>query len=364
MTEVEERRLAVLNAIVAEYIATAQPVGSVHVARLANLSVSSATVRTDMAVLEREGYLVQPHTSAGRVPTEKGYRFYVDHLACPGRLSMSHRIILKNFFSHLHGEVDSLLERSISLLARLTDYASVAVSYYTPDYSAPIRSIQVVGLASHSGLLVIVLGDGTVETQEIDFGQVVSDTVLSEVNAILQRNLVGQLINGELSATDWLGGSYGTRGSRQVHDRLLDGRSVHGRPVDDIVSTVVAALGRMATAAKPEHVFVGGSSHVAAGFDAIDTVRSILSILEQQLVLVDFIEQVLDKGLSVAIGANEHGNALLSECALVIAPFKIGGQDAGSVGVLGPLRMDYPLALAAVNAVGTGLSERLAADAG
>ena len=354
MTEVEERRLAVLNAIVAEYIATAQPVGSVHVARLANLSVSSATVRTDMAVLEREGYLVQPHTSAGRVPTEKGYRFYVDHLACPGRLSMSHRIILKNFFSHLHGEVDSLLERSISLLARLTDYASVAVSYYTPDYSAPIRSIQVVGLASHGGLLVIVLGDGTVETQEIDFGQVVSDAVLSEVNAILQRNLVGQLINGELPATDRLGGSYGTRGSRHVH----------GRPVDDIVSTVVAALGRMATAVKPEHVFVGGSSHVAAGFDAIDTVRSILSILEQQLVLVDFIEKVLDKGLSVAIGANEHGNALLSECALVIAPFKIGGQDAGSVGVLGPLRMDYPLALAAVNAVGTGLSERLAADAG
>ncbi|MHB8262620.1 MAG: HrcA family transcriptional regulator [Acidimicrobiales bacterium] len=363
LAEVEERRLAILNTVVAEYIATAQPVGSVHAARLACLDVSSATVRSDMAVLEREGYLVQPHTSAGRAPTEKGYRFYVDHLDRPGRLSVGHRNTLKEFFTHLHGEVDNLLERSTSLLTRLTDYASVAVSYATPDYSAPIRSAQVVGLTPRTGLLVVVLGDGTVEKQEIDFGETVSNAALSEANVILQRNLEGKYIDSEVALTDWAWRSYRPGGGRTVNGSVQGGLA-NGQPASDIVKMAVAGLGRMATAAKPEHVFVGGSSHVATGFDAIDTVRSILSILEQQLVLVDFIELVLDKGMSVAIGAGEHGNELLSGCALVIAPFKIGGRDAGSVGVLGPVRMDYPLALAAVNAVGSGLSERLGGDVG
>ncbi len=367
MAEVEERRLAILNTVVAEYIATGQSVGSVHAARLAHLDVSSATVRTDMAVLEREGYLVQPHTSAGRAPTEKGYRFYVDHLARPGRLPASHRNMLTDFFTHLHGEVDNLLERSTSLLARLTDYASVAVNYVTPDYSAPIRSARVVGLTAHVGLLVVVLGDGTVEKQEIDFEGTVSDAALSEANAILQRNLEGKYIDSEIALMDWAGKSHGPASGRPASGRPANSpaqeRLEHDQLANDIVERAVAGLGRMATVAKPEHVFVGGSSHVATSFDAIETVRSILSILEQQLVLVDFIEQVLDKGMSVAIGASEHGNELLSGCALVIAPFKVGGRDAGSVGVLGPVRMDYPLAMAAVNAVGSGLSERLGGDA-
>ncbi len=167
MSSVEERRLAILNTIVEEYIDTAQPVSSVHVAQIAQLNVSPATVRSDMAILDREGFLVQPHTSAGRTPTERGYRFYVDHLDRPGTLFPDQRHTLQKFFSHLHGEVDQLLERSANLIARLTDYSSVAIRYAKQDQSTPVRSVQVVGMSERSGLIVVVLGNGTVQTEDL-----------------------------------------------------------------------------------------------------------------------------------------------------------------------------------------------------
>src|SRR5207302_3128309 len=121
----DERKAAILRAVVEEYIETAQPVGSAHVAQAAQTPVSSATVRNEMAVLEREGYLVQPHTSAGRIPTDKGYRFFVDQLTGPGTgvLSPSRRQLVKQFFDKTHGEIEHMLQETSRLLANVTDYA-------------------------------------------------------------------------------------------------------------------------------------------------------------------------------------------------------------------------------------------------
>ena len=153
----DERKTAILSAVVQEYIASAMPVGSTHIAAAPGVNVSSATVRNEMAVLEQEGYLIQPHTSAGRVPTDKGYRFFVDHLVTPGRLDASTRDEVGAFFRSAHGRIEEMLHRTSDLLAQLTNYAAVVVG---PRAEAnTVRNVHVVGLSPTLATVVVVLGN-------------------------------------------------------------------------------------------------------------------------------------------------------------------------------------------------------------
>jgi len=329
----DPRKAAILKAVVAEYIDTAQPVGSAHITGTPGVEVSSATVRAEMAALERDGYLVQPHTSAGRVPTDKGYRFFVDHLGRPGTLGAHERQEVRRFFAHVHGEVEDLLGRTSGLLAQLTDCAAVVVG---PGHeSATILSVQLVGLSPRLALLVVVLSDGAVEKRTVDVPEQATDEVLARAAAHMTAHVRG----GTLARP---------RAVPEARDQV----------VDAVLAAGVEALGGLAGGDEQNHVFVGGSSRMASAFDAVETVRSVLSILEQQLVVVELLEDILDRGLSVAIGA-EHGFEPLAACALVVAPVAIDGEMAGTIGVLGPTRMHYPRALAAVQLVGERLGERL-----
>ena len=185
----DQRKAAILNAVVTEYIGSAQPVGSQHVVDAPGVNVSSATVRSDMAALEREGYLAQPHTSAGRIPTDKGYRFFVDHLAGTPALDRGGRQQVRQFFDAAHGEIESMLERTSGLLADLTDCAAMVVG---PSHeSAVVRSVQLVGLGPRLGLLVVVLADGAVQKHSIDLPEGADDTVLADASARLAAQVLG-----------------------------------------------------------------------------------------------------------------------------------------------------------------------------
>ena len=330
--ELDARKAAILEAVVTEYIGTAQPVGSHHVAEAAGINVSSATIRSEMVALERDGYLAQPHTSAGRIPTDKGYRFFVDQLAEPGALGPAQRQKVSRFFDQVHGEMEQMLERTSGLLSELTSYASVVLA---PGHeSAPVRSLQLVGLGPRLALLVVVLADGAVEKRTLDLSEEVPDEVLGTAAAHL-LSVVGGRPLGQ-----------------------ADPPAPTGDPVvDRVAALATAALGDL-SAVEGDRVFVGGSSRLAAAFDAVETVRSVLSILEQQLVVVSLLRDVLERGLSVAIGV-EHGYEPLASCAVVVAPVSVDGHDAGAVGLLGPTRMNYPQALAAAHVVGERLGERL-----
>src|SRR3954469_10492979 len=148
----DERKTSILRAVVQEYIATAQPVGSTHVADAPGVQVSSATVRNEMAVLEQEGYLAQPHTSAGRVPTDKGYRFYVDHMAAPGRLEHDAEQRVGHFFETAHGRLEELLHQTTNLLAQVTHHAALVVG--PAAQTATVRSVQIVALAGRTATVV------------------------------------------------------------------------------------------------------------------------------------------------------------------------------------------------------------------
>jgi heat-inducible transcriptional repressor len=328
-----ERQAAILEAVVTEYIGSAEPVGSSHVANAPGVQVSSATVRSEMVALERDGYLVQPHTSAGRIPTDKGYRFFVDHLTQPGILGPTQHKQVSSFFEQVHGEMEHMLERATGLLTELTSYAAVVVG---PSHdSANIRSVQVVGLAPRVALLVVVLSDGAVEKRTIDLEVEVSDEVLRQAGALLNVHL-----GGHTASSSW---SVPQTGHAAV---------------DRVVGAAETAFGLIERSMESDQVFVGGPSRLAESFDAVETVRSVLGILEQQLVVVTLLRDVLNRGLSVAIGA-EHGYEPLASCAVVVAPVAIDGHELGAVGLFGPTRMDYPRALAAAHVVGERLGERL-----
>jgi heat-inducible transcriptional repressor len=327
----DERKAAILRAVVEEYIETAQPVGSSHIAPA--VSVSSATVRNDMAILEQEGYLLQPHTSAGRVPTEKGYRHFVDSLAAPGQLGTAQAQQVRSFFAKAHGELEQMLHDTSRLLSDLTAHTAVVIG---PAHEAAreVRSVHLVGLSSGVALAVAVLANGAVEKRAIS----VEDTGeerLAAATAHLSAHLVGRPLG-------------------------LDPSSIPATGDAGTDTVVAAALGALRDDPDDlELVYVGGAARMADAFDAVDTVRRVLGILEQQYVVVTVLRDVLDRGLHVAIGS-ETGLEPLAECSLVVAPYRFDGEDAGTIGVLGPTRMNYPQALAAVAVVSRRLSRHLA----
>jgi len=328
----DDRKSAILRAVVQQYIETAQPVGSGHVVQSTGIGVSAATVRNEMTVLERDGYLMQPHTSAGRIPTEKGYRYFVDTLGDPGELDAHRMVQVSQYFDHAHGELEETLKRASQLLSRMT--ATTAVVVGEADEVAQVRSVQLVELASTTWMVVAVLSSGAVLKRTIERPRGVDPDVAARAGAVLSQHSVG----------------------RTPSD--LGGAPITGDPAVDLL--VAEAVGAIAAASGDDghQFFLEGASHIASAFEASETLREVLVILEQQLVVVSLLRDVLQRGLTVAIGS-ETGMEPLAECAVVVAPITVAGQHAGTIGVLGPTRMNYRETLAAVATVSNRLSSML-----
>ena len=330
--DLEDRKAAILRAIVTEYIATAQPVGSTKVSNVAEVSVSSATVRNEMLQLEQLGYLHQPYTSAGRIPTDAGYRYFVDNLTAPGELQAEESRKVRHFFDAAHSEIEGVLRQTSDLLANLTGAAAVVVG---PELEpAAVRNMQLVELSPNLILCVVVLANGSIEKINIELTNPVGAEALAEATTVLQSAYGGVTLSS----------------SRSV-------RLTNDADTDILTGLVAAALQPSAKLAE-DTVFVGGRAQVASAFDAIDTVREVLGILEKQLTVVTLLRDVLDRGMTVSIGA-ENGVAPLAECSLVVAPYEVDGRSAGTIGVLGPTRMNYSQALAAVAVVSDRLGAHL-----
>ena len=346
------RKAAILRAVVEHHVASGQPVGSQHVTASNGLNVSSATVRNDMSVLERDGYLTHPHTSAGRVPTDKGYRFFVDTLATPGALSEPSVARVHDFFGQTHIELERLLGETSRLLSGLTDYAAVVVGP-THD-AATILSAQLVSLGTHVrdgaprhlAVLVVVLSNGAVEKHTLDLDEATTDQHLGAATVQLARQLVGRIATG-----------------------------LRVPPTPSKASPVDAACHAAVRAMTPnddhgDEVFVGGAARLTRAFDAVDTIRSVLSVLERQYVVVSLMREALARasekapsthgsGVATSIGAEHAIFDELQACSVVVAPYLVDGQQVGTVGVLGPTRMNYPQAMAAVSEVSQALGRRL-----
>ena len=327
----DHRKAAILNAVVSEYIETAQPVGSAHITGNPGVEVSSATVRSEMAALERDGYLAQPHTSAGRIPTDKGYRFFVDHLGRPGTLGPHERHEVRKFFAHVHGEVEDLLGRTSGLLAGLTDYAAVVVG---PRHeSATIRSVQLVGLSPRLALLVVVLSDGAVEKRTVDLPADTSDDMLAEAAGAPQRARAGWDPRQPGHRPGVAGRPCAQRGDRLRCRRARRARRrgrarprLRGRVVAHGVGVRRGGDGPVG-ALDPRAATRGGGAHRGHPRPGV-------------------------------VGGHRRRTRLRTarrRARWSLAPVAIEGEVAGTIGVVGPTRMHYPRALAAVELVGEQL---------
>lgn len=330
-----DRRAAVLRAIVEEYVQTAQPVASQSIAQTRSLGVSSATVRNDMTQLEREGYIHQPHTSAGRVPTDAGYRYFVDHFTKAGTLPVVQRRAVADFFATAHTALEDLLHETSQLLARLTSHAAVVVGPQID--TVRVRSAQLVAIQPELVLAIAVLSNGSIEKEIITNAGEFDDSQLARASATLDATMREQsLVSLQVSVSS-------------------------GDPVvDGLVRLGVEALTRR-TAPGSEPLYVGGASRIVGDQEAFATAERasrLLEMLEQQVVVVSLVRDLLDQGVTVSIGA-ENDVDELRDCSLVLAPYRVDGQTAGTVGVLGPTRMDYQQALAAVAAVSQQLGRLL-----
>ncbi len=334
----DERKAAILKAVVETYIETAEPVGSSAVVAHTDLGVSSATIRNELGQLDDQGYLTQPHTSAGRIPTDKAYREFVDGLDGTAGLGVDELATVRRFFDDTHGEIEEMLARTSRLLSSMTGVASVVVA---PDREqAVVRSVQLVHLGGTTVLAVLVLSDGTVEKATFDASSAhhgldsdVDDVVCAVAGGHLSAALVGRTI-AEAGVPTPTGNA----------------------AADRLVGAARAALTSSPT--ENSDVYVGGLSSVPESFETVDSVRDVLAILEKQLVVVTLIRDVLDRGMRVAIGG-ETGAEPLAECALVVAPYSTGDERQGTIGLLGPSRMNYPHAMAAVAVVSQSLETRL-----
>ncbi len=330
----DDRKTAILRAVVQEYVATGQPVGSTHIANLPAVKVSSATIRNEMAALEQEGYLAQPHTSAGRIPTDKGYRHFVDSITPEGVLAKEEAMQVGDFFQGAHGRLEDLLRRTTTLLANITHHTAVVVG---PEVeTTTVRAVHISRVTPRTATVVVVMSNHSVENETIQISEDITADHFHSAVSHLSRVLVDRSLGD--------------------FDTIPSTNDAH---VDAVCFATVNALSRHR---KDKPVFVGGAASLASAFDAVDVVRDVLATIEQQFVVVSLLQDLLDRGLSVSIGA-EHGIDQLSACSVIVAPVIADGEAIGSVGVLGPTRMNYPQALNTVEVVSEQLGRHIAEGA-
>ncbi|HET7798991.1 MAG TPA: heat-inducible transcriptional repressor HrcA [Humibacillus xanthopallidus] len=342
----EDRRLMVLRAIVQDYVQTSEPVGSKALVERHHLGVSAATVRNDMALLEEEGLIHAPHTSAGRVPTDAGYRVFVDRLSAVKPLGSGERRAIGQF---LEGAVDldDVVDRTVRLLASLT--RQVAVVQYPSLTRSTVRHIELVPIGATHLMIVLIVNTGRVEQRVVDTGRSLVDAEGEALVASIRSRI------NEVAA----GVPFTLAATRLRH--LVEDAPEADRAVTE---AVVSALGDALVEEREERVVLAGQANLArAGTDFPRTIGPILEALEEHVTLLRLLGQLGDDPdlVSVRIGSENPVTGLQST-SLVSMGYGSGAERVASLGVLGPTRMDYPLTMASVRAVARYVSEILDAN--
>jgi len=327
----DDRRLEVLRAIVEDFVATQEPVGSKSLSERHQLGVSPATLRSDMAALEEDGYLAQPHTSAGRVPTAKGYRLFVDRLSTVKPLSPAEKRAIASF---LEGAVDldDVVRRSVRLLAQLT--RQVAVVQYPSIQRSSVRHVELVQLQASRLLMVFITDTGRVEQRVVETYAPLDDATVGELRTVLNAAIA-------------------SRGLAEVPGLLADLPELVDPQLRPVLTQVITVAMEALVERPEERIVIGGASNLAraSAVDFPGTLRPVLEALEEQVVLLRLLGEEHDATtVTVRIGEENELEQLRSTSVVSIG---YGGGDTAlaGMGVLGPTRMDYAGTMTAVQAV-------------
>ncbi|GHC96841.1 heat-inducible transcription repressor HrcA [Nocardiopsis terrae] len=333
----DERKLAVLRAVVEDFVNTNEPVGSRALADRHPLGVSPATIRNDMVALEEDGYIAQPHTSAGRVPTDKGYRLFVDRLSSVKPLSAAERRAIESFLGGAV-DLDEIVARTVRLLAQLT--RQVAIVQYPSLTRSSVQHVELVPLGGQRIMMVVITNTGRVEQRVIDGLGSASESVVDDLRAMLNRAIAGKHLGDVPDAVEDL--------PAQV--------APEDRPV---AVAVLSVLLESLVERREEKIVLAGTANLAA-VDFAASLRDVLEALEENMVLIRLLGEAKDPSmLTVRIGAENFHEGLRST-SIVSADYGVGNQSLAKIGVVGPTRMDYPGTMGAVRAVARYVGQILA----
>ena len=316
-----DRKKKILQLIIEDYISTAEPVGSRTIARKYDLGISPATIRNEMSDLELLGYLEQPHTSAGRVPSAQAYRFYVDSLIEPGSLTDNDMALINSWYKERRRNIDDIFQSTAKILSRMTQNVSMVLA--NKDTGAVFRYIKFLPLDSSHAILCIVTDDGNVDNcvVEIPLGMRPEemDYLAGRISSVLEGK--------ELS---------------EISDELLS--ALHMDVAEDKVlfTSFLQAIKRMSRKQNEQRVFLGGTKQLLnqPEFRDVERVKSLLGILEEEKVVRDLLVAGEDSGLKITIGT-ENKFTGIQDCSMVQATYRLNGKIVGTMAVLGPTRMEY-----------------------
>lgn len=316
----DERRDEILRALVEEHIRSGEAVSSKRILDTTLLNLSGATIRNELASLEREGFAVQPHTSAGRIPTAKAYRYYIDHIG-PARLRLPAQQRIHAFFSSVHLELGRLLKAATELLSEITRYPSLAIGPgMEPEH---IRALRLVPLGPQTILLVVVTQAGRVCNEVCTISGSVSGSEVEQAEKILMEVAAGA----------------------ELRQKSLTVRDDISRGVRSVVDAALAGVGRLEN--QDADLYIGGAGCLASVWDNLTAVNRVLDVLQGEARVLELMAK--SPGTAIQIGS-EMGLEPDADLAMVSTSFEFGGEG-GRVGVIGPMRMDYKKVISAVESV-------------
>lgn len=336
----DERKRKVLLAVIQDYILTAEPVGSRTISRKYDIGVSPATIRNEMADLEEMGYIEQPHTSAGRVPSDMGYRYYVDFLMERLRLSEEEENFIHKFYDRKIEELEGVIRASGELISKLTSYAAITLG---PQFGhSKLKLIEVSSVDEECALLVVVTDTGLVQHRLIEVPGYISPKDLEMVSDVLRKKLRGLTLN-------------------QVSKTLFDEICLELKVKKPFIHDIFDFIGQVLQGNESSNVYLEGTLNILKHpeFKNIEKVQSLLSLLQEKQIIKSLISHPLPEGLTVKIGG-ENVYKGIQDCSLITATYSLDDQVIGAIGVLGPTRMDYSKAFSIVECITDVLSEALA----
>ncbi|MGG1400488.1 heat-inducible transcriptional repressor HrcA [Bacillus salipaludis] len=333
-----DRQLLILKVIVDDFIRSAQPVGSRSLSKKEEISFSSATIRNEMADLEDLGFLEKTHTSSGRVPSEKGYRYYVDHLLSPQKLNQHDVSIIQSLFAERIFEFEKIIQKSAKILSELTNYTSIVLG---PAASInKLRKIQIIPLNKETAVAIFVTDTGHVENRTFYLPPSVDASDLEKTVNILNERLTNVPLE-ELT------------GKIYKEVALLLKQHIHN--YDFMMKTITESL-KMPVY---EKLFLGGKTNMLSQpeFHDLSKIRGLLTMIDQEDWLYNLIRKE-SEGLNVKIG-RENEISAMENCSLITATYSVGAEKLGTIAILGPTRMEYSRVISLLQLLSKDLSSVL-----
>lgn len=324
--DLDERKRHILKALINDYIVSAEPIGSRTIAKKYGFGISSATIRNEMADLEDMGYLEQPHTSAGRIPSDKGYRAYVDHLMKIDRLTNLETDNIKNSICKIAaGEIEKIIRETSKILSILTNYTTIVMAPQTKK--SEVKHIQLIPMDSMHVMAVVVTNFGIIRNANIALSQPITSEKLVAINNLLNDKLKGLTIE-------------------EINIGIISDVQRNVTGYNEILNEIIPILYEGLKYIDNSEVYLEGSSNIFnyPEYNAIDKAKSFLTVMDKKDFLCKILSCQVDD-MKISIGhENEYDE--ISDCSLVTTTYKIGENVVGSIGIIGPTRMHYSKVMA------------------